>query len=162
MRQITALVILSFALLAPAVDAGEGKVVKVLPQYLDKQGRYALSPSLYERDAYQAILRKSPGNQGGVRLAVEWKAKKVDWTHLTMRAEMRCLTNDTLQTVTLQQPVVKTGWLNNWSEFRITGDKYKKFGHLVAWRVTLWDGDKQLSAMESFLWSGVDPKNLTP
>ncbi len=162
MGRFIALAMLSLALLAPAAHAGEAMVLKVLPQYLDKRGHHSLSPSLYERDAYQAVLRKSPPSQGGVRLAVEWKAKKVDWSHLTMRAEMRCLLNDTMHTVTLQEPVVKNGWFRNWSEFKVTGDDYKKFGHLIAWRVTLWDGDKQLSAMESFLWSGVDPKNTTP
>jgi hypothetical protein len=34
----------------------------------------------------------------------------------------------------------------------VTGDEYKKLGELVAWRVTLWDGDKLLAEQKSFLW----------
>jgi hypothetical protein len=140
---------------APVVQAGEGKVVKVLPQLLDKQGRHALSPSLYERDAYQFHLRKNPKLRDGVRLAVEWKAKKVDWTKLHLRAEMRCLLEDNLRTVTMEEPAVKNGHFGNWSEFKIQGADYAAFGQLVAWRVTLWEGDHQIGQLESFLWSPV-------
>ena len=37
--------------------ARPGKISKVLPHWLDLQGRHTLSPSLLERDAYQAKLR---------------------------------------------------------------------------------------------------------
>lgn len=143
--------------LAPLVQAGEGSVVKVLPQLLDKQGRQTLSPSLYERDAYQFHLRKTPSLRGGVRLAVQWKAKKVEWTNLTLRAEMRCLLGDRLHIVTMEEPAVKNGYFSSWAEFRIEGADYTTFGQLVAWRVTLWQDDHQLGQLESFLWSGVEP-----
>jgi hypothetical protein len=142
-------------LLAPAVRAGEGSVVKVLPQLLDLHGRHTLSPSLYERDAYQFHLRRNPKLRGGARLAVQWKAKNVDWTKLTLRAEMRCLLEDNLHTVTMEQPAVKNGHFSSWSEFRIEGAEYKAFGQIVAWRVTLLEGNHQLGQLESFLWSGV-------
>jgi len=41
-----------------AADAVTGKVVKVLPFFLDAQGRIAKSPSLFDRDVYQAYLRE--------------------------------------------------------------------------------------------------------
>jgi hypothetical protein len=141
--------------LAPAARAGQGSIVKVLPQLLDQHGRWALSPSLYERDAYQFHLRKDPKLRGGARIAVQWKAKNVDWTKLKFRAEMRGLLEDNLHTVTMEEPAVKNGHFSSWAEFRIEGAGYKTFGDLVAWRVTLWEGDHQLGQMESFLWSGV-------
>jgi len=141
--------------LAPVVQAGEGSVVKVLPQLLDEHGRHALSPSLYERDAYQFHLRKTPKLRGGARLAVQWKAKKVDWPRLKLRAEMRCLLGDDLHTVTMEEPAVKNGHFSSWSEFRIEGADYKTFGQIVAWRVTLLEGDHQIGQLESFLWSPV-------
>jgi hypothetical protein len=147
--------ILALLLFAPVVWAGEGKVLKVLPQFVDNQGRHALSPSLYERDAYQLILRKSPAKQAGLRLAVQWKAKNVDWTKLRLHAEMRGLIDDTLQSVTLDEPAVKTGYFSNWAEFKIEGATFHSFGQLTAWRVTLFEGDRQLGQMQSFLWSGV-------
>jgi hypothetical protein len=147
-------------LLAPVVQAGEGSVLKVLSQLLDEHGRHALSPSLYERDAYQFHLRRMPKLRGGARLAVQWKAKNVDWPKLKLRAEMRCLLGDNLHTVTMEQPAGKNGHFSRWSEFRIEGADYKNFGQIVAWRVTLLEGDHQLGALESFLWSPVvaDPK----
>jgi hypothetical protein len=142
-------------LLAPAVQAGEGSVLKVLSQLVDQHGRHTLSPSLYERDAYQFHLRRSPKLRGGARLTVQWKAKKVDWSKLKLRAEMRCLLGDNLHAVTMEEPAVKNGHFSSWSEFRIEGADYKSFGQIVAWRVTLLEGDRQLGQLESFLWSGI-------
>jgi hypothetical protein len=143
-------------LLAPVLRAGEGSVVKVLPQLLDQRGRHALSPSLFERDAYQLRLRKLPQMRGGARLVVQWKAKKVDWTKLTLRAEMRCLLGDNLHTVTMEEAAVKSGHFSSWSEFRIEGADYAAFGQIVAWRVTLLEDGHQIGQLESFLWSGVE------
>jgi hypothetical protein len=141
--------------LSSTVFAAEGKVYKVLPQFLDKKGRQSLQPSLYERDAYQFFLRRHPSDRGSLQLVVQWKAKDVDWQKTKLRAEMRGLTGDTMQTITLEEPLQKCGHWSSWTNFTITGDQFKKFGELVAWRVTLWDGDRQLSEQESFLWSGV-------
>lgn len=140
---------------APLFASAEGRVVKVLPQLLDAKGRSTLAPSLYERDAYQAFLRKHPDRRKALRLAVEWKARHVDWSKLTLRAEMRGLTGDKMHTVTLDEAVVKNGLFENWSEFKIEGDNFRAFGRLVAWRVTLWENGRQIGELESFLWSGV-------
>jgi hypothetical protein len=147
-----------WALLAFGAQAGEGRIVKVLPQLVDEQGRSQLSPSLYERDAYQFKLRRMPGLRGGVRLAVQWKVKNVDWTKLKLRAEMRGALENTLHTVTIEEPVKKNGWFGHWSELRLEGADYKAFGQLVAWRVTLLEGDRPLSQQDSFLWSGIGAK----
>jgi hypothetical protein len=154
MRRLS-IVLVILLWLAPIAQAGEGRVIKVLPQLLDEHGRQTLSPSLYERDAYQLHLRKSPSSRGGARLAVQWKAKKVDWSKLMLRAEIRCLLDDNLHTVTLEEPAVKNGWFSSWAEFRVEGSDYKTFGEIVAWRVTLWEGDHQIGELESFLWSRV-------
>src|SRR5436190_23236106 len=76
-------------LLTPAVLAGEGKIIKVLPLYLDNKGRDSLLPSLYERDAYQALLRKHVDQRKALRFAVDWKASKVDWTKTRAVVETR-------------------------------------------------------------------------
>jgi hypothetical protein len=146
---------LALLLIAPALQAGEGKVIKVLPQFLDSKGRHALSPSLYERDAYQAILRRSPSKRAALRLVVQWKAKGVDWTKLKLRVEMRGLRGESLQDVVLEEPARKTGHFSNWAEFKIDGPTFLGFGELVAWRVTLSEGDQELGHLQSFLWSGV-------
>ena len=73
---------------ARAIGAADGKVIKALPQFLDAKGRSALSPSLYDRDAYQAYLRKHPAERTALQLAVQWKASGVDWSRAKLRAEL--------------------------------------------------------------------------
>jgi hypothetical protein len=149
---------LAFALNASAEQA---KVTKVLPQFLDKMGRHALSASLYERDAYQFYLRKHPKERMGLRLAVQWKADQIPGRQLTLRAELRGAIGNTLHNKTLEEPLKKTGWLGNWSEVRMTGEEFQEFGELVAWRVTLLDGARPIAQQESFLWSPITPGNST-
>jgi hypothetical protein len=154
-RYAASFALIAFLLSNTVVMAGGGRVCKVLPQFLDKKGRQSLSPSLYERDAYQFYLRKHPGLRQSLRMEVLWRAKGVDWEKTILRAELRGLRTNTLETLTLEQPVKKSGFLGSWAEFTVTGDEFQKFGELVAWRVTLWEGGRQLSELESFLWSGV-------
>ena len=139
---------------APDVSAADGKVIKVLSEFLDHKGRQSLHPSLYERDAYQFFLRSHPDERAALRLAVQWKAKDVDWTKTKMRVEMRGVLGNDLHLTTREEPVRKNGWFTTWTYFDISGDDYKKFGTLVAWRVTLFEGDHQLAQQESFMWSG--------
>ena len=148
------------ALVPPAAAAAAGaqaKIIKVLPQFLDAQGRHALAPSLYERDAYQFYLRKRPGLRLGLRLAVQWKAHGVDWKKTVLRAELRGATDNNLHTITLEQPVKKCGWFGRWSEFTIEGQRYQTFGQLIAWRVTLLEAGRQIAQQQSFLWSPFTP-----
>ena len=51
MRSLSGLLGLVLLLSAALAHAGSGKLLKVLPHFLDREGRHALSPSLFERDA---------------------------------------------------------------------------------------------------------------
>lgn len=131
----------------------EGKVYKVLPQFLDKDGRTAVSPSLYDRDAYQAYLRKHPAEISGMRFAVEWKTKGPRWEPLKLVVEMRGVSSgDVPKTETIELPVKDRGWFSHWSSVKLDREKYKELGEITAWRVTLWEGDTVLSERKSFLW----------
>src|SRR5207249_4815919 len=67
MRRLLAWLLMVLCLLTCGVgQAAAGRVVKVLPQFLDLKGRNTLSPSLYERDAYQAVLRRHPEQRSGM------------------------------------------------------------------------------------------------
>jgi hypothetical protein len=139
---------------ARTVGAADGKVIKVLPQFLDAQGRSAISPSLYDRDAYQDYLRKHPAERMALQLAVQWKAGGVDWSRVRLRAELRGVLGNTLSSTTLETPVKKNGLFSSWTNLKIDGENFRRLGELVAWRVTLWEGDKPLGEQQSFLWSG--------
>ena len=143
-------------LTAGTMEASDGKVIKALPEFLDANGHSALSPSLYERDAYQAYLRHHPQERKALQLAVQWKASGVNWDNVKLCAELRGVSGNSLTNLVLSLPVKKNGLFTTWTDFKLEGDAFKKFGELAAWRVTLWEGDQQLGSLQSFLWSGVD------
>ena len=136
--------LLTLCLVLPAAaHAGEGRVYKVLPQYLDEKGRQSLTPSLYDRDAYQALLRRNPAKRTALQFAVQWKATKSE--HLKLRVEMRGVSpGGEPQQTTLELPVQQQYWFSHWAALTLDGEAYKKFGELSAWRATLWDGEQLL------------------
>lgn len=152
MRHVRGLFLFAlFCLFAADLQAAEGRIIKVLPHYLDAKGRHTLSPSLYERDAYQKSLRENPKQRSALRFDVQLKApKKRD--QLKLRVELRGVKGQQLTTESAEAPVAKGGWLSTWSSVKFSGKEYKAFGEITAWRVTLWDGEKQLSEQKSFLW----------
>lgn len=131
------------------LSAATGKVIKVLPFFLDKEGRQSLSPSLYDRDAYQVQLRKNPDQRSGFRFDVEWKAS--DAAQPKIKLELRGMKGKTPTRQTLEAPA-KKGLLGNWTTLSMAGEDFKKFGELSAWRATLWDGDQMIGEQKSFLW----------
>ena len=70
---------------ASAADTATGRVVKVLPLVLDLKGRAALSPSLFDRDAYQAYLRLHTNEISAVRFDVLWSTSHADRDGLKVR-----------------------------------------------------------------------------
>src|SRR4051812_18089333 len=85
------ILIFAFFVLMAAIsaNAATGRVIKVLPQFLDLKGQHTLSPSLYDRDAYQLVLRNNPEQRSGMRFAVQWKAHDSSSAPLKLRIELR-------------------------------------------------------------------------
>jgi hypothetical protein len=144
--------LLLLALIAPAIatTAASAKIDKVLPHLLDLKGRHMLSPSLYERDAYQAFLRAHPDKCSALRFDVKWKAQFVDSTGLKLRIEIRG--SKEAKPVVLEQPIEPKPWYNRWTHLSLESDTYQRVGDIIAWRATLWDGEKLLAQQKSFLW----------
>jgi hypothetical protein len=136
-----------------SAGAAQGRIYKVLPQFLDKQGRHALTPSLYDRDAYQAYLRKTPSKRSALRFAVQWKAHVPATEPLLIRVEIRGTAETALSPATvLEATVHEHGWFSHWEYLKLDEKEYRKLGEVTAWRTTLWDGDKLLEERKSFLW----------
>jgi hypothetical protein len=132
--------------------APTGRVVKVLPLFLDLKGRDALSPSLYDRDAYQVFLRQHTNEISAIRFDVLWKAANATDAKLKLRVELRGSGSGSLPgQTTLEQPVTP-GFFRRWTSLPLAGADYNHFGKLVAWRVTLWSDDRLLDEQKSFLW----------
>ena len=143
---------LAVAAAAGAADPVTGRIVKVLPFLLDHQGRNATSPSLFDRDAYQAWLRDHGTNVAAVRFDVLWKATKAPAEKIRIAVDLRGIaTNNTPRLCTLETNVAP-GRFRQWTFLPLAGDDYRNFGQVIAWRVTLWNGGQLLSEQKSFLW----------
>ena len=116
--------------------AATGSVAKVLPQLLDSNGRHSLSPSLFDRDAYQAQLRQHPEKCFGVRFDVLWRGRSATNETAVLKLELRGTAKGNLPSQhTLETPVRITG-TGHWAEFKLDGENYKTFGEVTAWRVS--------------------------
>ena len=132
--------------------AAEAKIIKVLPHVLDEKGRHTLSPSLYERDAYQVHLRAHPELISALRFDIQYKGPRPAPADLTMRIELRGSKLGMDKSETFQAPVKPTGRFAKWAAITLSRDDYQRIGEIIAWRVTLWNGDFILAEQESFLW----------
>lgn len=133
-------------------EATTGRVVKVLPHYLDLKGHHALSPSLYERDAYQAQLRRHPEQRSGLRFDILWRVRTSAPTSIKLKLEMRGIAQGNLPSEKVLEKEVKSGVGGRWTAITLTSDDYSSLGEVTAWRVSLWDGDQLIGEQKSFLW----------
>ena len=153
MRRLSLILLLiGLPLVAAAADAPKGRVIKVLPLFLDHQGRDALSPSLFDRDAYQVHLRQYTNEISALRIDVLWKAVNAADAKLNLRVELRGAGPDGLPRQTTLEKTVTPGSYRRWTSLTLADQDYKNFGGLVAWRVTLWSEDHLLGEQKSFLW----------
>ena len=130
-----------------------GRVVKVLSLLMDTNGAVATSPSLFDRDAYQAWLLEHTNEVSGIRFDVCWKASHARGLKLKVRVELRGVAPDGLPTEDVLEQTVTPKIFSHWISLTLTGRDYKKLGTLAAWRATLWNGQQKLSEQKSFLWS---------
>jgi len=155
MKRALQILLLSGLLLpASAASAASGRVIKVLHEFLYKEGRTALSPSLYERDADQAQLRMHPERRSGLRFYVQWTSKGALWRPLVLKLELRGRSTGNLpQQLVLEEPLSNLHThLTRWSGITLTHEQFEQLGAVNAWRVSLWEGDKLLGTQQSFLW----------
>jgi hypothetical protein len=133
--------------------AGTGKVIKVLPQFLDRDGRQALTPSLYDRDAYQAQLRLHPEQRSGIGYHIRYRTKGAFYEPLKLRVELRGMAHGDLPSqLMFDRAVEPSSFYGHWVEVNLLGQQYEEFGEVTAWRVTLWEGSQLLGEQRSFLW----------
>lgn len=151
-RFFTSLVLFSCLVFAIPASAATGKVIKVLPHFLDLKGRHTKSPSLFDRDAYQAWLRQHPKERSGIRYDVQWRAREVT-NALKLRVELRGIAQGNLpREKTVERELKPAKGLSRWDSLELAGNDYKTFGEVTAWRVTLWDGDQLVGEQKSHLW----------
>jgi len=137
-------------LLAGVLVGAEGRVIKVLPHFVDFQGRHALSPSLYERDAYQELLRNHPEKRAGLQFEVLWKASRRVSGPLRLRLELRGAESGVMETV---ESEVRRGFFGRrWSRLILTPQQFSRLGNVTAWKATLLENNVEIAENHSFLW----------
>jgi hypothetical protein len=136
-----------------APDNIKGHVTKVLALLMDTNGEVAPSPSLFDRDAYQAYLLAHTNEISGVRFEVCWSAHHARGTNLKLRLELKGIGTNGIPTQATLEQTVTPRFFHYWTPLTLNGPAYKNFGVLAAWRATLWNGGQRLDEQESFLWS---------
>jgi hypothetical protein len=128
------------------------RLIKVLPHYLDKEGRHTINPSLFDRDAYQYELRQDPELRSGLRFDVQWRTWSRSPGALTIKLELRGSKAPAPSPVVVSVPVTRRSGYSQWDRLPLGPEDYARLGELMAWRVTLWRGDELLAEQKSFLW----------
>jgi hypothetical protein len=154
MRRVFSWIVI-LILAAPVSESfgATGRVIKVLPHFLDLKGRVALSPSLYDRDAYQVELREHPEKRSGIRFDMQWRTRGAVWSDLKLRVELRGVAQgEAPKQMVLERDLEGGGLFSHWTSMTLVGQEYKTLGEVTAWRVTLWEGTDLLGEQKSFLW----------
>ena len=151
-----AAVLLLLAVLSTANAARPGKISKVLPHWLDQQGRHTLSPSLLERDTYQAKLSADRSLCSGIRFDVKWS--KNTSVNVKLQLELR-VTGET-KSIVLEQ-AINPRRRSGWDSITLDGNAFSAIGKIIAWRLRLLDGDMELAGRRSFLWTDRKPAGDT-
>lgn len=133
------------------VAADEPRVIKVLTHLVDAEGRTALAPSLYERDAYQLHLRTNPDLVTGMRFDVQFKASRKEGPVL-LRVEARGSESGLGRAQVFEKEVLPSRFFSTWGSIELDKAAHEALGSVVAWRATLWRDGFLLAEQQSFLW----------
>lgn len=152
MRPFRIFAALTFGFLAVcSAPAADNQILKVLPQFLDSTGRRALSPSLFERDAYQAELRKHPDRISALQFNIHWKSAHPLGSHPVLRIEVRTSLHQGPDVLVLESPLPEKR-SRGWTLLTLDAAAYRNAGDIQAWRATVSEGNRVLAESKSFLW----------
>ena len=147
------MILLLLAALPAFADGMEkGRIVKMLPLFLDLKGHDAVSPSLYDRDAYQAYLSRHTNEISAIRFDFLWQVENPSAAKYKLCIELHGIGAGGKPTRIMLEQEALPPLLRRWNSLNLGGADYKNFGVLIAWRATLWRGDRLLSEQKSFLW----------
>ncbi len=154
MRKIVSFLI-SLWLVGSSISAAEPvvEIKKTLRHLLDSDGRHTKSPSLLDRDAYQAHLKENPAEVNGLRFDLQIRYASRTPAPVTIRVEIRHGKGTDILNATFETPFEpKKRRRSQWGKLLIEKKDFRDLGEIIAWRVSLMDGDETLATDESFLW----------
>ena len=150
MRWIAASFALCFAgcaLLPPAT----ANIDKVLPHFLDEDGRHSDGVGLLERDLYQLALRDEPDRISSIRFDIKWSGAGLDPKVTRLRLEVRG-SKAGAEPIVIDHNATADILSTTWTPIFVPPADYEKLGQMESWRVSLWEGDRQVAGHQSFLW----------
>src|SRR5882724_3488788 len=118
-RFLMTLLLLGSLSAASAADAPTGYIVKMLPLFLDRKGHDAVSPSLFDRDAYQVHLRTHTNEVSAIRFDVLWRAMDAGNSKLKLRLELRGVGPDNLPRQTTLEQTVTPHFFRHWTSLTL-------------------------------------------
>ena len=152
MKRISLFTVTMLMLIMTNDCSAASRISKVLPHLLDKQGLHTLSPSLLERDAYQAQLRSNPDQCSGIRFDVKWSnGNHKTKTGSLLKVQVELQTSASIKPIVLSQPI-KLNRSGGWDSLKLDNENYKTIGKIIGWRVLLLEDGKVLAERRSFLW----------
>ena len=143
--------VLLFACCVSQAEAAGERILKVLHHLVDSEGRNALAPSLFERDAYQAYLREHPELVAGSQFDVQLKAPRKSGEVL-LRIEVRTSKGGLGKSQQFETTVLPDRWGSTWGRIKLDKAASEALGTIIAWRATLWRDGFLIADQESFLW----------
>jgi hypothetical protein len=144
------IVLLFLTIMLGCVGLSKESIVKVLPHYLDDEGRHSDGPSLLHRDVYQKKLRDEPELINALRFDIKWRGSGLGAETAKLRVEVRSSMAG-VPTQVFEQSI-ESGGIANWTSVLVNAKEYKKIGKMESWRATLLVGDKVQAEKKSFLW----------
>ena len=152
MKRISQLLAMVLMLGIATTSIATPKITKVLPHLLDENGQHTISPSLLERDAYQAQLRKNPELCSGIRFDIKWsKGKRKNKTSSNLKLQVELQTSASNKPIVLTK-IIKLNKNGGWDSLKFDDERYKKSGKIIAWRTILLEDNDILAERKSFLW----------
>jgi hypothetical protein len=149
---IAALFVLAGPIRPLGADSAEGaRIYKVLHHLVDAQGRNALAPSLFERDAYQVHLRERPELVAGSRFDIQFKARRKDGP-VRLRLEIRGGKTGLGKAQTFETESLPARWGSTWARIALDKPASDALGPIVAWRASLLRDGVIIAEQQSFLW----------
>jgi hypothetical protein len=153
LSSLTLLLFLSSCATENTVSRGGFAILKVNRTLFDNKGYETKEVGeLKEEAVYQYELRHHPELQRGARFHIKWKAPRGS-APFRLVLDVQGLTADNVSTrgTFTQDYPEHDGWAE-WATMDISGKEFKRLGTIMAWRISLYKGDRVMAELPSGNW----------
>jgi hypothetical protein len=148
-------ILLPLAILEAKPPSAPGyEIMKVNHEFIDLAGEtQAEIANWVDRAKYQQAVKKVAHK--GVRFFVHWQVPSTLMRDLTIKIETQGWDSDggreTQETLVRTYPKIPN--YSGWAVLDLEGDRYRDFGRMMAWKVTILHQGEVMATRESFMWN---------